>query len=206
MGLGFLKAPSFRRFFASLLLVLALWAGTGLAPAEARREAPQATSVAAGAAASESKSAEGFDWKDYEDPGLRRDEGNPIANALGFLFKFGLVVGLIYGVAWLYKRGVIPKLAVASRGLGSTGSGLKVIESMPLKGGQSLHLVRAGDRYLVVGSNGRETLVKLTEWEAGAQRFEALIDRVEDEPAGDFSDALESTLRQVIRQPKGDRP
>lgn len=202
MGLGFLTLPSFKRTFASLFLLLALWAGLGLEPALARREAPQATSVTA------TESAEGFDWKDYEDPGERRDEGNPIANTVGFLFKFGLVISLIYGVAWLYKRGVIPKLEVATRGLTATGTGLKVLESMPLKGAQSLHLVQAGDRYLVVGSNGRETLVKLTEWEAGARpsRFETSVERLEDEPAGDFSDALESTLRQVIRQPKGDRP
>ncbi|MNY43176.1 hypothetical protein D3C86_1781140 [compost metagenome] len=83
---------------------------------------------------------------------------------------------------------------------------MRVLESMPLKGGQSLHLVQVGGRYLVVGSNGRETLVKLTEWEAatGGARFEAVVDQVEDDAGGDFSDALESSLRQVIRRPKGD--
>ncbi|MNX94280.1 Flagellar biosynthesis protein, FliO [compost metagenome] len=203
MAPGFLNIPGFKRLFAALLIGFALWGAAGHAPAEAKRQAPR---VEATAAATESESPEGFAWKDYEDPGAKRDEGNPIANAVGFLFKFGLVIGLIYGTAWLYKRGVIPKLATAARGLSATGTGLKVLESIPLKGAQSLHLVQAGDRYLVVGSNGRETMVKLTEWEAGTgpARFEALVERAEDEGAGDFSDALESSLRQVIRRPKGD--
>ncbi|HEY9899729.1 MAG TPA: flagellar biosynthetic protein FliO [Pantanalinema sp.] len=198
MALGVLKAPGFKRFFAALLLVLGLWAGVDRGVAEARREVPQPPIVAA------TESAEGFDWKDYEDPGLKRDEGNPIANAVLFAFKFSLVIGMIFGAAWLYKRGVISKLALGTTGFTPSGTGMKVLESMPLKGGQSLHLVQAGGRYLVVGSNGRETLVKLTEWEAapGTARFEALVDRVEDDASGDFSDALESSLRQVIRRPK----
>lgn len=197
MALGVLKAPLLKRLVAALALVLALWAGAGQAFAEARGQAPVTVSA--------TESAEGFDWKDYEDPGVKRDEGNPIANTLGVLLKFGLVVGLIYGTAWLYKRGAIPGLAKPPGGFAPTGTGMRVLETMPLKGTQSLHLVQVEGRRLVVGSNGRETLVKLAEWETapGAPRFEAVVDRVEDDGAGDFSDALESSLRQVIRRPDG---
>lgn len=155
-----------------------------------------------------SESAEGFSWQDYQDPALKRPEENPVSNALGIVVKLGLVIGMIYGVAWLYKRGVIPKGLLQGRsGPGTGRAGLRVVDSLALKGTQSLHVVEVGDRVLVLGSNGRETLVKLTEWPLSAPAlggFEAAVDHARQGPEfpSDFSDELESTLRQVIR-PEG---
>lgn len=193
------------RFARFLPLVLILCSVLFLAPARAEEASPVAGVLESAATASE-----GFEWKDYQDPALDRAEPNPLVNTLGFLIKFGLVVGLIYGVAWLYKKGVIPKglLAVRPGAGAATGrSGMRVIDSVPLRGAQSLHVVEVGDRVLVVGSNGRETLVKLTEWSGKRPRFEALIDEastVEPEPdASTFSEELESTLRRVIQREGG---
>lgn len=153
---------------------------------------------------------EGFEWRDYQDPALERSEPNLLVNTVSFLLKFGLVVGLIYGVAWLYKKGLIPKGLLAVRpgaGTATGRSGMRVIDSVALRGAQSLHVVEVGDRVLVVGSNGRETLVKLTEWSGKRPRFEALVDEASTqdvEPdASAFSDELESTLRRVIQREGG---
>ncbi|HEY9856698.1 MAG TPA: flagellar biosynthetic protein FliO [Stenomitos sp.] len=199
-----LFAPLFR---LARLLPLAFILCSALFFAPARAEAPSPAPVVQESPASAS---EGFEWKDYQDPALERNEGNPVTNTLGFLLKFGLVVGLIYGVAWLYKKGLIPKGLLAVRpgaGTATGRSGMRVIDSVPLRGAQSLHVVEVGDRVLVVGSNGRETLVKLTEWANKRKRFEALVDDAsEGEPEleeSDFSEELESTLRRVINREGG---
>lgn len=197
---------SLSRLARLLSFALILCSALYLAPVHAAEATPVPS-----AQESTATSSEGFEWKDYQDPGLNRSEGNPLVNTLSFLIKFGMVVGLIYGVAWLYKKGMIPKgLLPVGPGAGTaTGrSGMRVIDSVPLRGAQSLHVVEVGDRVLVVGSNGRETLVKLTEWSGKRPRFDTLIDGAssgEPEPeVSDFSSELESTLRRVIRQEGGD--
>lgn len=181
-----------------LALILCFSASFGAHAQEASASSSMAT-----------ESAEGFAWQDYQDPALKRPEDNPVANALGVLAKLGLVIGMIYGVAWLYKRGMIPKGLLQGGSSAGTGrAGLRVVDSLALKGTQSLHVVEVGDRVLVLGSNGRETLVKLTEWPLSApplRGFEAAIDQAREAPEvpSDFSDELESTLRQVIRPERG---
>jgi len=199
-----LFAPFFR--LARLLpLALILCSALFFAPARAEEASPAPVVQESQASASES-----FEWKDYQDPALERNEGNPVVNTLSFLIKFGLVVGLIYGVAWLYKKGMIPQGLLPGRpgaGTATGRSGMRVIDSVPLRGAQSLHVVEVGDRVLVVGSNGRETLVKLTEWTGKRPRFDSLIDEASmgaPEPeASDFSEELESTLRRVIQRDGG---
>lgn len=195
--------PTLSRLARLLPLVLILCSTVFMSQAFAADPGPLVADPAATAS-------EGFEWRDYQDPALERSEGNPLVNTLGFLIKFGLVVGLIYGLAWLYKKGLIPKGLLAMRpGVGpATGQGgMRVIDSVPLRGSQSLHVVEVGDRVLVVGSNGRETLVKLTEWTGKRPRFEALVDEVStgaSEPeASPFSEELETTLRRVIQREGG---
>ncbi len=197
--------PSLFRLARLLPLVLILCSTVFMASALAADPSPSPLQEAASAS-------EGFEWRDYQDPGLERSEGNPLVNTLSFMLKFGLVVGLIYGVAWLYKKGLIPKNLLAVRpGMGPvTGRGaMRVIDSIPLRGSQSLHVVEVGDRVLVVGSNGRETLVKLTEWTGKRPRFDSLLDGVESgEPEPEvstFSEELESTLRRVIQREGGEQ-
>lgn len=179
---------SWRSAWAALAIAFILWS-SGMAPCSAADPA------------SSSVSAEGFDWQDYQDPGPRRPAENPLASTVGFLLKFGAVVGLIYGVAWLYRRGVIPKSFLLNSPMGP-GTSFKVLDSIPLRGTQSLHLVEVGDRVIVVGSNGRETLVKLTEWGRG-RRFDTALDQAEAPSESDFTSELESTIQQITRPERG---
>lgn len=155
-----------------------------------------AGAIASDSAAQTGREAEGFNWRDYEEPPVKRAEENPFVSGLSFLLKFGAVVGLIYGTAWLYRRGMIVRGLPSQQG----ESGMRVLESMPLRGAQTLHLVEIGSRTLVVGSNGKETMVKLAEWEGKAPRFEHALDEAERGESEPFSLALDETLRRVRRQ------
>lgn len=169
-----------RRLLYALLILLAL-----ALPVAAQE--PVATQAAT----------EDFAWQDYRDPATDRPQGNPIADGVGFVLKLGLVIGLIYGVAYLYRKGLLPRTLVGGVGFSADGgTRLKLLETMPLRGAQSLHVVEVGDRLLVLGSNGKETLVKLAELPRGG------FDRVVQEAEGAerfFSDELDSTIRRVMR-------
>lgn len=179
------------------LLAIAWLCLLPLALPAAAEDVPETVSAMAASDSAEQmgREAEGFNWRDYEEPQVKRDE-NPLVSGLSFLLKFGAVVGLIYGTAWFYRR------TMGTRGLQSQQetSGMRVLESMPLRGAQTLHVVQVGQRTLVVGSNGRDTLVKLAEWEGHAPRFEAAIAEAETLEPEPFSRALDETLRRIRRE------
>lgn len=185
--------PTWGGFALVVGVAVTLWLGLGLA---ARAQEPVATNATAA-----SSSAEGYFLPEYQDPSTQPREEHPVANAVGFLLKFAGVLGLIYGVAWMYQKGLIPKtwLPGGARPQGGGRRGLRVLDAIPLKGAQSVHLVEVGDRILVVGSNGKETMVKLAEFDAarGPEAFGRALERAEGLEE-DFSGALDSTLRQVI--------
>jgi len=58
-----------------------------------------------------------------------------------------VVIAVIYGVAWLLRR------LRRSREAKATGSGLASAATLPLGGGRSLHLVRAGADLILVGAS-----------------------------------------------------
>jgi|GEM_PF-3803435 len=58
-----------------------------------------------------------------------------------------VVVGAIYGVAWVLRR------VKRSREEQGSGNGLASIATLPLGGGRTLHLVRAGTDVILVGSS-----------------------------------------------------
>jgi flagellar protein FliO/FliZ len=73
-----------------------------------------------------------------------------------------LVVGAIYGVAWVMRR------VKRSREEQATGRGLTSIATLPLGAGRALHLVRAGSDVIVVGTSehGVAPIQRYTEEEA----------------------------------------
>jgi len=77
---------------------------------------------------------------------------------LGLSWRLGLVLALIYGVLWLLRRLVFVK-ATGHRQM------LQVLETVNLGNGRSIHVVRVGRRYLLVGSAQGEvaTLADVTE-------------------------------------------
>lgn len=75
-----------------------------------------------------------------------------------------IVIAVIYGVTWVLRQ------IKASQEETGSGSGLDSHGSLPLGAGRSLHLVRAGDEYMLLGvSDGGVTRLRTyTEQEAEA--------------------------------------
>lgn len=57
-----------------------------------------------------------------------------------------LVLGVIYGLAWVLKQ------IKSSKDAEATGTGMTQVSSLPLGPGRSVHLLRVGDELLLVGS------------------------------------------------------
>lgn len=85
--------------------------------------------------------------------------GGSILRTIGGLL---VVVGAIYGVAWVLRR------VKRSREDQASGRGLRAIATLPLGSGRSLHLVRAGTDVILVGSSehGVVPIQRYTEQEA----------------------------------------
>lgn len=62
-----------------------------------------------------------------------------------------IVIAVIWGVAWMLRR--VKGGGGGGRALRSAGTGLESVAALTLASGRSLHLVRAGHDYLLVGSS-----------------------------------------------------
>ena len=89
-----------------------------------------------------------------------------------------IVLGVIWGLTWALKQ---MKSRGDSRG---AGTGLESVATLPLGSGRSLHLVRAGNDHLVVGSaeQGVVPVFRYTEEEA---RAAGLLRDDDDTPGAD---------------------
>ena len=78
-----------------------------------------------------------------------------------------VVIAVIYGVTWVLKQ------VKASKEGGNLGSGLETAATLSLGGTRSVHLVRAGSDFLLLGvtDGGVQTLRTYTENEARAAGF-----------------------------------
>lgn len=154
---------------------------------------------------------DGWIWKDYQDPDTEIQPKQPLwLEALGAMLKLAFVIALAYAVLYGYKR------LLGIRAAGSLGGRIRVLESTRLAGTQSLVLVEANERYMLLGSNGAGVLVKLMEWpvtETGPAPEEAAFARAltqaatrgpQASPPTDFDDVVESTIRQVTRRIEGE--
>lgn len=183
------RSSSVRGGFLLFVLLLALGASPSVAQVSAEPSA--------------AASADAFFLPEYQDPATE----SPAAanNVLGFVFKFGAVIGLIYGVFWLYRRMGGPA-AAGFPGTAPAGDlRVKALGSAHLRGAQTVHLVGVGDRVWVVGSNGKDLLVPLGELsvEEGKQAFASYLSQAETEQEG-FDALVDSTLRQVMVPRKGE--
>jgi flagellar protein FliO/FliZ len=57
-----------------------------------------------------------------------------------------IVIAVIWGLSWILRQ------VKTGRSRGAAGAGLASVATLPLGSGRSLHLVRAGNDYLLVGS------------------------------------------------------
>jgi flagellar protein FliO/FliZ len=84
-----------------------------------------------------------------------------------------IVIAVIWGLSWILRQ------VKSGRESRSAGEGLRNLATLPLGSGRSLHLVRAGADYLLVGSaeHGVAPIHRYTEQQA---REAGLIDESED--------------------------
>ena len=80
-----------------------------------------------------------------------------------------IVIGVIYGVAWVLKQ------VKAGKQERATGAGLASIASAPLGSGRSVHLVKAGRELVLVGV-GEHGVTPLRAYDEAQARAAGLID------------------------------
>lgn len=88
-----------------------------------------------------------------------------------------IVIAVIWGLTWILKQ------VKSGRERGASGSGLSSLATLPLGSGRSMHLVRAGSDYLLVGSaeHGVAPIHRYTEQQA---REIGLLDLLERQDEG----------------------
>jgi flagellar protein FliO/FliZ len=91
-----------------------------------------------------------------------------------------IVLAVIWGLTWILRQ------VKSGRTRGTPGSGLTSIATLPLGSGRTLHLVRAGSDYLLVGSaeHGVAPIHRYTE----EQAREAGLLNPDRQPGEDFTD------------------
>jgi flagellar protein FliO/FliZ len=89
-----------------------------------------------------------------------------------------IVIAVIWGLSWILRQ------VKSGRESRSAGEGLRSLATLPLGSGRSLHLVRAGADYLLVGSaeHGVAPIHRYTEQEARAAGLIDDGDASEEEP------------------------
>ncbi len=104
-----------------------------------------------------------------------------------------IVIAVIWGLTWILKQ------VKSGRETRSAGSGLTSLATLALGSGRTLHLVRAGRDYLLVGSaeHGVAHIHRYTEHEA---RDAGLLDLPEP-PTGGDDDATAGTARRLLQIP-----
>jgi flagellar protein FliO/FliZ len=127
--------------------------------------------------------------QDGERTPLRLDEPQAAGSAGGGLVRtivgLAVVIGVIYGLHWVLKQ------VKSAREGSASGSGLKPIASLPLGGNRTLHLVRAGQEVVLVGSGEGGVTPIRTYTEAEARALGLIGD---DDDAGDPPDRVEAQL------------
>ncbi|HBN07105.1 MAG TPA: hypothetical protein DD435_00150 [Cyanobacteria bacterium UBA8530] len=125
---------------------------------------------------------------DYRDPAL--DRAVPIwQSMLAFGFKLLFVLGLVVLTLWFLRR----FWARNTLGGGLSGNRIRLLESLPLVGTQTLHLVSVRNRVLVLASNGQgmvEKLLDLPEEEVSFKELAEMADKGEG--------LFDAALRQVV--------
>lgn len=126
---------------------------------------------------------------DYQDPALGR--AVPLwQTVLTFGFKLLFVLGLVALTLWFVRR-------YWSRNnlLGEpTGQRIRVLESAPLVGSQTLHLVSVRGKTLLLASNGQGMVERLLELPEEEVSFTELVDLAEQVKAGEYEASLSSVV------------
>ena len=87
-----------------------------------------------------------------------------------------VVIGVIYGLTWVLKQ------LKASKGESAAGTGLETLGTLPLGVNHALHLVRAGDEIVLVGT-GEQGVTPIRTYTEAEARAVGLL----QEPLGDMA-------------------
>jgi len=85
-----------------------------------------------------------------------------------------VVIGVIYGLTWVLKQ------VKASKAQTATGGGLETLATLPLGTNRTLHLVRAGEEVVLLGSGEAGVTPIRTYGEAEARALGLLEDELPD--------------------------
>jgi flagellar protein FliO/FliZ len=107
-----------------------------------------------------------------------------------------VVIGVIYGLTWVLRQ------VKASKAQAATGGGLETLATLPLGTNRTLHLVRAGEEVVLLGSGEAGVTPIRTYGEAEARALGLLEDELPDvvdviSPGGGLLHRLRS--RTVIK-------
>jgi flagellar protein FliO/FliZ len=105
-----------------------------------------------------------------------------------------VVIGVIYGLTWVLKQVKASKQETAG------GSGLTALATLPLGANRALHLVRAGDEIVLVGS-GEHGVTPIRTYSEAEARALRLLDTDGEPPAGGPSgDVFATGSRNLIER------
>lgn len=149
------------RAFVALLISASLFAGAITAPATAqqsggdaaRATTPKAATTSAAPKATTPKPTTpkpkapttGDDAPLQLDDSPQASERGSAGSLVRTIIGLAIVIGVIYGVTWVLKQ------MRAAQEENATGTGLSSAATLPLGPGRSVHLIQAGQEYLLVG-------------------------------------------------------
>lgn len=175
------------RLLAALLIALAVASSgpvAGIAAAQSgttpRGTTPKATTPKATtpkAAAPKATTPRGEDTPlnlDTGDDGGDNGGGPSGGSLVRTIIGLAIVIGVIYGVTWVLKQ------MRSSQEERATGAGLSSEATLPLGPGRSIHLVKAGDEYLLVGVSD-DSVSLLRSYSAEEARSAGLLDELTGE-------------------------
>ena len=107
---------------------------------------------------------------------LGGDTGGEAANQVGAsgasivrtIVGLAVVIGVIYGLTWVLRQ------IKASKSASAAGTGLETLATLPLGASHSLHLVRAGDEIVLVGT-GEQGVMPIRTYTEGEARALGLV-------------------------------
>ena len=117
-------------------------------------------------------------------------------DALWPLLRTLLFVVLILCLAYLFTKYVVGSGRLGGRAAGKRAGNLQVLAQLALGKDQRLLLVKAGERYFLLGAapSGISNLAEFTQEEAAA--WTETADRPEDSQTSSFREALQTVLKQ----------
>ena len=101
-----------------------------------------------------------------------------------------VVIGVIYGLTWVLKQ------VKASKQTSAEGAGLSSIATLPLGTNRSLHLVRAGEEVVLVGS-GEHGVTPIRAYTADEARALGLLDE-DAPPVAEADEAFGAAKRGLL--------